>query len=79
MIADIWTFLHNADNRAILGWLGSGVAVLAGAVWAIWKFAYSKRCETGPSIPTVQATGGGVAAGRDIRESKVEIRRGTGH
>jgi hypothetical protein len=48
MLADIWSFLHpdenlrtpgrnrsaTSRNRAVLTWIGSGVVVVAGAVWA---------------------------------------------
>jgi len=73
-MTDIWAFLRDANNREVLSWLGSGLVVLAGGAWAIWKFARSRNFKTPPSIPTVQASRGGVAAGRDIRDSKISTR-----
>lgn len=78
MVAHIWAFLHNADNRAILSWFGGGFVVLAGGIWVIFKFAWSEKPKSVPPAPTVQATEGAVAAGRDIRDSKIEIGRRTG-
>jgi hypothetical protein len=71
-MTDIWTFLRDPNSREVLSWLGSGIGVLAGGAWAIWKFAYSKKSKVLPSIPTVQASLGGVAAGRDIRDSTIK-------
>ncbi len=75
-MADFWTFLRDANNRALLGWLGGGVIAVAGAFGAIFKFAYSRKDEKSPLAPPVSATLGGVAAGRDIRDSKIETCRG---
>jgi len=74
-MSDIWTFLRDANDRELLSWLGRGLAVLAGGAWAVWKFVHSRKSETSPPIPTVQASRGGVAAGRDIRDSKINTRK----
>ena len=76
MIADFWSFLQDANNRAVLGWLGGGVVVAVGASWAVLKFIYSGRGPPAAKSPrgTVSATQAGVAAGRDIRDSNIDTR-----
>jgi hypothetical protein len=66
-VADVWSFLLDENNRTLLAWIGSGVVVIAGGVWAIVKFVLSKKSGDSASSPTVSASHGGVAAGRDIR------------
>jgi len=34
MLAHIWSFLQDGNNRVVLAWVGSGVVVVAGAVCA---------------------------------------------
>ena len=70
-----WTWLRDPANQQTLGWIGGGVVVVVGGVWAGFKFFFSKQEPKAPSPPTVSATGGGVAAGRDIRDSKIDTRR----
>jgi hypothetical protein len=78
MLAHFWSFLQDENNRAVLAWIGSGVVVVAGAVWAILKFFISKGAETtAPTPPTIAASQGGVAAGRDMRGNKIDTRGGT--
>jgi hypothetical protein len=74
MLTDIWLFLQDESNRDVLGWIGGGVVVVAGAGWAVLKFMVSSRA---PKSPTVAASDGGVAAGRDISGSKIDTHGGT--
>jgi hypothetical protein len=67
----VWTSLQDPANRAVLGWIGSGVVVVVGAVWAAFKFFISKEKPKAESMPTIAASNGGVAAGRDIRDAKI--------
>ena len=77
MLNDIWSFLTDEQHRTVLAWIGSGVVVVAGGVWAVFKFVLSKRTQkTSAPAPTVSATQGGIAAGRDIRDSKIDTRGG---
>jgi hypothetical protein len=72
MIDDIWSFLLDENNRTVLGWLGGGVITVAGAIWVVFKFIFRKPAFESERVPTVSATHGGVAAGRDIRDSKID-------
>jgi hypothetical protein len=71
MLSAIWDFLNDPNNRTVLGWLGGGLVVVLGGIWAVVKFIFKKK------TPSVSATQGGVAAGRDIRESKITTRGGS--
>ncbi len=73
MLASIWAYLQDENNRAMLGWIGSGIVAVVGGLWAVFKFLKKKK--SAPA-PTVSASGGGVAAGRDIRGSKIDTGRG---
>jgi hypothetical protein len=120
----IWAFLQDEANRTVLAWIGGGVVVVVGGLWAAFKFFVSKQkpkpassqpCQwplavwgrAGTSV-TVRSTPGadrsareaesvnwllrtlfgwirtdavnvhrgGVGAGRDIRDSTIQIQHG---
>jgi hypothetical protein len=66
--------LHDAATQAIVGWIGAALVAVVTGIWAVFKFMKqaSKKEDTSPSV---RASHGGVAAGRDIRDSKIEIRK----
>jgi hypothetical protein len=68
MFATIWAFLTDPANRAILAWLGGGLVVAAGGIWAVIKF-FAKR----PDRRSVTADRGSVAVGGDNRNSPINI------
>jgi hypothetical protein len=70
-----WSFLQDDNNRTILAWLGGGLVAVVGAIWAVFKFLVRKDLVKAQP-PTVSATHGSVAAGRDIRDSKIDANRG---
>jgi len=69
MLANILAFLQDPGNRAVLGWIGGGIVVVIGGLWAAFKFFFKK--------PTVSASNGGVAAGRDICDTAINTRGGS--
>jgi hypothetical protein len=58
MLTKLWDFLQHDANRSVLAWLGGGLVIVLGGVWAVVKFLSRK--------PQVSADRGGIAAGRDI-------------
>jgi hypothetical protein len=68
MLADIWNFVVDPNNRAVLTWIGGGVVVIGGAIWTVVKFILSKRFapKSDPAL-TVTAKHGSIAAGRDVK------------
>lgn len=63
-----WSFLKVDRNRAVLGWLGTGIAVVFGALWAVYLHVAAV-----PTAGSVSARDGGVAAGGDINRSTINI------
>lgn len=59
----VWKFLGKDKNRAVLGWLGAGVVVVIGALWA--AFVYFVPASK-PGSPGVEANCGSVAAGGNV-------------
>jgi hypothetical protein len=43
MLGGIWSFLQDENNRAVLTWIGGGIAVVIGAVWAVLKFFFAQK------------------------------------
>ena len=63
MLDALWSFLKDPANREVLAWIGGGIVVVGGAVWAVVKF-FAKKPE-GAKGPSVSADRGGVVVGRD--------------
>jgi hypothetical protein len=78
-MSDLWSFLSQPDNQATLSWLGGGLVILCGGLWAVLKFYLGQRrggagsSGGGSEASPVSASRGGTAAGRDIR---IDNRRG---
>ena len=73
----LWGLVQDAHNREALSWVGGGIVVVIGGVWAAFKFFASKEKPKPQPGPTVSASNGGVAAGRDIRDSTINTRGGS--
>jgi hypothetical protein len=68
---DIWAFLQDESNRAMLGWIGGGIVAVAGGLWAVVKF-YAKEGEASPT-PGVRSDRGSAAIGGDNVNSPIKI------
>ena len=66
----MWSFLTDPQNQQTLSWLGGGLAVVCGGLWAVLRFLLDRK-RRGPAqasdAPSVLADRGGIAAGRDVR------------
>jgi hypothetical protein len=56
------TFLRNEGNRALLGWIGSGLVVLIAGLWAGFVYLYPPKKDDGGGAMKVEANCGSAAA-----------------
>ena len=68
-MGSLWSFLSAPKNQKTLGWLGTGLVVVAGGAWAVFTYVWPH--EEGPKIVCAQP--GGVAAGRDASGNTITI------
>ena len=72
-MSHIWSFLTQPENREVLSWLGGGLVVVCGGLWAVLRFFIGRRgsatseASEPPSESRVSASHGGIAGGRDVR------------
>ena len=59
----IWAFLREGQNQATLTWIGGGLVVAAGGIWAIIRFFVNPRSDSGRTKPGVGADNGSIAIG----------------
>jgi hypothetical protein len=69
-----WAFLLQKKNREVLGWIGGGVVVAAGALWAVLVFFWTPSAESGggPRV-NVEARDGSLAVGGDLTGSTIQV------
>jgi hypothetical protein len=61
------TFLRDEGNRALLGWIGGGLAVVIGALWTAFVYFHSAADEkSGPPQKQIEADCGSIAIGGDV-------------
>lgn len=69
-MSEIWSRLSDPETQQTLSWLGGGLAVICGALWAVLKFYLGRRgggaAAGGKTAGAVSASRGGIAAGRDV-------------
>jgi hypothetical protein len=65
-----WWDIRNPDNRAMLGWVGSGLAVVIASLWGAYiYFNQSKSGDGGGSIKVEASCGSAAAQGTMIGSS----------
>ena len=65
-----WWDIRDPDNRAMLGWLGAGVAAVIGALWvAFLHFDSSKSDDSAGSIKVEASCGSAAVQGTIIGSS----------
>lgn len=63
----IWAFLSDPQNQKTLGWLGGGIVVLAGGIWAVIQHVAKPAASARPQPTTsIHADRRGVAAGGNV-------------
>jgi hypothetical protein len=77
MLSSISDFLKDGSNQAVLSWIGGGIVVVAGGLWAAIKFFFPTDKNKSTPPPSVRADHGGFAAGRDIRNNTIDKRSGS--
>jgi len=73
MLVSIWDFLMDGNNRAVLSWVGGGVAAISAGIWAAIVQFRAKATEPKPFKPGVSADRGSVAIGGDANRSPIHI------
>jgi hypothetical protein len=64
----MWDFLSDPQNQQTLSWLGGGLAVVCGGLWALLRFVLERRSRGGsPATETVPGAPPILAPGRDLR------------
>jgi hypothetical protein len=64
MLSSVWDFLRDGSNQTALGLIGSAIATIVAAVFAVIKLLIR-------SSTSISADRGGMAAGRDIINAPV--------
>jgi hypothetical protein len=63
----MWQFLSVSENRDVLAWIGGGIAVVAGALWAVFRYQAERRKPGAKPDPAVAVSGrDGLMAGGDV-------------
>ena len=71
-MAKLWNFLQQERNRQILGWIGGGLVVVAGGIWAVFIFLWTPSSGHHEEPKTnIEAKSGGVAIGGDVSGSTI--------
>ncbi|MGH6834188.1 MAG: hypothetical protein ACREC9_01300 [Methylocella sp.] len=67
MASRVLAFLRDEGNRAFLGWIGGGLAVLATGFWAVYVHFYpSPEAKPSPPQKQIEADCGSVAVGGNV-------------
>jgi hypothetical protein len=66
MACRVLAFLRDESNRALLGWIGGGLVVLATGLWAVFTFYVDhSKLPPPPATTIVEQKGTGIASSRD--------------
>ena len=64
----MWDFLTDPQNQQTLSWLGGGLAVICGGLWAVFRFVLERRGRPGaPASAGSSESSPVITAGRDLR------------
>jgi hypothetical protein len=63
----VLAFLRDEGDRALLGWIGGGLVVLATGLWVVYVHFYpAPEAKPGPPQKQIEADCGSVAIGGDV-------------
>jgi len=67
----MWDSLKDPANLRVLAWLGSGLVVVAGGVWAVFVYLYPPDSGGAPSVQVEHGVGAGgdISVGGDLNVS----------
>jgi hypothetical protein len=66
VIQKLWDVIQDPDKRAVISWIGGGIVVAAGGIWAVVKLlAERKKADEKKGGDTNVAVAQGAASGRD--------------
>jgi len=72
MLDALLAFLKDPTNRETVGWVGAGIAAVAGGLWAVIKFFVRKGGDNAtPNVKNVKADRGSVAIGGNNINSRI--------
>jgi len=73
-LSQAWQFLLAEENRVVLSWIGAGLVVVVGGLWAIYKYRREHNLPAQVNSPpslSVKADNGSIAIGRDANNSRL--------
>ena len=73
MWSRVLTFLRDEGNRALLGWIGSGLVVLIAGLWAGFVYLYPPKKDEGGGAIKVEASCGSAAAQGNFYGSSITV------
>ncbi|QBR71503.1 hypothetical protein CU048_09675 [Beijerinckiaceae bacterium] len=68
----LWVFLKSEDNQKLLGWIGGGLALIAGGLWAVFVYFFpAPQTKPNPPQKHIEADCGSVAIGGDVSGTSI--------
>ena len=66
-MSSMWAFLQKSSNQRMLSWLGGGVVVAAGGIWAVATYVWPAH----EASPTTLCAEQGIAIGGGVSGSQI--------
>jgi hypothetical protein len=72
-MGSLWAFLRKPSNQRLLSWLGGGVVVIAGGIWAVVTYVWPPH-----EAPTAVCANQGIVIGGSVSSRSSVTNRVTG-